>query len=195
MDKNENRAPLLLINSAPFTTEFVQGIQDFMQAQNQPCQLVPYHAIPENKEDYAGVIISASPRGDDIIAEQLPLYAWLKDNNKPVLGSCHGLQLMGVLWGAELKINNEAEEGRHTIFFKKDDALFKGLPTPYTVEQHHIKSIGLPAGFDLLASSEKCAVQVIKHKSKPLYGAQFHVENAPDLLLNFLNVVQNQLSI
>ena len=32
------------------------------------------------------------------------------------------------------------------------------------------------AGFILLADSQSCEVEAIKHNSKPLYGIQFHAE-------------------
>ena len=35
----------------------------------------------------------------------------------------------------------------------------------------------LPEEFDLLASNDACCVQAIKHKSRLLYGTQFHPEH------------------
>jgi len=39
--------------------------------------IVDYKDIPENKNNYRGIIISASPKGGDIIQEQLPFYQWI----------------------------------------------------------------------------------------------------------------------
>jgi len=150
--------PILIINSAPFTLEFVEPITDLFNKRKIPYNLVSFDEIPDKKEKYAGIIISASPRGNDIIDTQLPYYPWLLNYKKPVIGSCHGHQLIGVLHGSSLIINHEAEEGIHTIDFDTKNILFSELKSPLNVEQHHIKSISLPKQFDLLASSEKCKV-------------------------------------
>jgi GMP synthase (glutamine-hydrolysing) len=50
----------------------------------------------------------------------------------------------------------------------------------------------MPAGFDLLGSSELCRIQIFRHHDREIYGVQFHPElsgRKPDgkiLLINFL---------
>ena len=41
---------------------------------------------------------------------------------------------------------------------------------------HNDEVTKLPEDFEILASSENCKVQAMKHKSKPLFGLQFHPE-------------------
>lgn len=178
--------PILIINSAPFTGDFVNPIIDLYLENNIPFMAIDYTNIPESLDQYSGVIISASPRGDDIIDEQLPFYQWLKDYDNPVLGSCHGHQLMSILFGSQLIIGNESEEGMHAIEMKAYDELLIALPGKnWMVEQHHIKSTTLPNGFIQLASSDRCSNQIMKHNNKPMYGCQFHIESQPELLMNF----------
>lgn len=179
---------ILIINSAPFTNEFVQPIVELLNKNKVNYNLINYTEIPENTDLFTHVIISASPKGDDIINEQLPIYEWLKDFNKPVLGSCHGHQLMGVLFGSEIIFDEESEEGFHPITVLKDDGIFNNMPIAFEVEQHHVKSVTLPQNFKLLASSERCKNQIMKHKSRPFYGCQFHVESSLDLVMNFVNL-------
>lgn len=179
---------ILLINSAPFTKEFVQPIVNLFNKKKVDYKLINYTEIPETIGHFTHVIISASPKGDDIINEQLPLYKWLKDYNNPVLGSCHGHQLMGVLYGSEIIIGHESEEGFHSITIKKDDVIFQDLENTFEVEQHHVKSITVPVEFEVLASSERCKNQIMKHKIKPFYGCQFHVESRLDLVVNFIEL-------
>jgi len=45
-----------------------------------------------------------------------------------------------------------------------------------TVQSHNDEIIELPEGFEVLAHSEKCRYQVIRHRTRSLFGAQFHAE-------------------
>jgi len=59
----------------------------------------------------------------------------------------------------------------------KEDDLLKGIgPSFKTVQSHNDEILELPEGFEVLAHSEKCKYQVIRHMTKPLFGAQFHAE-------------------
>ena len=140
--------------------------------------IVDYKDIPENKNNYRGVIISASPKGDDITQEQLPFYQWIPEYSKPIIGSCHRNQLLGTLFGSRIIMGKEAEEGIFPVQVMKNDVIFEGLKTIFKVEQHHIKSITLPISFNLLASSGQCKNQIMKHNYKPIYGCQFHIEHS-----------------
>jgi GMP synthase (glutamine-hydrolysing) len=45
------------------------------------------------------------------------------------------------------------------------------------VEQRHFWELKTaPTGFARLAASDACAVQAIRHESRPLWGLQFHPE-------------------
>ena len=57
------------------------------------------------------------------------------------------------------------------------DPILEGLgPSPVFLEVHYCEVKELPAGFQLLASSRDCPIQVMKRLDKPVYGTQFHPE-------------------
>ena len=59
----------------------------------------------------------------------------------------------------------------------KDDPIFAGIECDPQIMALHFKELDrVPEGFELLASSEECTVQVIKQKDKPAYGFQLHPE-------------------
>lgn len=185
--------PILIINSAPFTQEFTNPIIEFFKSKNIAFKTVSYLNLPSKLDNYSGIIISASPKGDDIIDEQLPIFQWLKTHTKPVLGSCHGHQLMGMLFGSSLYEKPESEEGMCDIQFLQQDNLLNNLANPLLVEQHHIKSISMPKNFIHLAKSDNCRNQIMRHKTLPLYGCQFHIEHLDTLLLNFSLICKQSL--
>jgi len=59
----------------------------------------------------------------------------------------------------------------------KQDVLFEGVPEKSIVwESHNDEVTRLPSVFEILAESENCKIQAMKHRDKPFYGLQFHPE-------------------
>ncbi|HZD12442.1 MAG TPA: hypothetical protein VE177_02860, partial [Candidatus Binatus sp.] len=53
----------------------------------------------------------------------------------------------------------------------------------------------VPAGFDCLGESASSKVEIIAHKSRPIYGFQFHPERADDQHPDGRILLQNTLKI
>jgi GMP synthase (glutamine-hydrolysing) len=59
----------------------------------------------------------------------------------------------------------------------KEDEIFNGVPKKSVVWLSHNDEVTrIPEKFELLASSESCKIQAMRHKEKQLYGLQFHPE-------------------
>jgi GMP synthase (glutamine-hydrolysing) len=181
---------LLVINSAPYNEKFVAPIIRCLTSAGIESGLVAYENIPADLSSYGGVIISASPRGDDIVETHIPYYQWIRNFSKPILGICHGHQVIGVIHGADLIRDTQSENGLYLVNKEEDSPLFTGLDTNFKVEQHHKDSITLPDKFRLLASSKKCRVQAMVHQAKPIYTIQFHAEKKPKIILNFVSIAK-----
>ncbi len=126
---------------------------------------------------YDRIILSASPMGDDIVDDHLPFYNWVESYGKPIFGICAGHQIIGKLYGSELRRGTESEDGMCQVRIDDlTDPIFSGYRNEFFVIQHHNDSISLPEDFRKLAHSEKCEVQVMRHKSKPIVTVQFHAE-------------------
>jgi len=193
---------ILIVNNAePSNNDFVSPIENILHAPSVDILLeasvetetISYsNLVGQDLSPYSGVILSASPGGDDIVENHLRFYEWIKSYDKPILGICSGHQIIGRLYGSELIRETQQEIGDLEVYITKDDPIFDGLNKRFTVRQAHNDSITLPTDFALLASSDKCEVQVMKHKSKPIYTTQFHVEALnPEIILNYLDIVKN----
>jgi len=138
----------------------------------------PYIKPDEIKSDFSGVIVSASPRGDDIVEDRAKKLEWIKDSRgTPILGICAGHQIVGHLWGAELIKDDQSELGYTTVKVLKDDPLFEGYGREIQVYQGHNDSILMPDDFDLIATNDRCENQFMRSKSgPPIWTGQCHIE-------------------
>jgi GMP synthase (glutamine-hydrolysing) len=113
----------------------------------------------------------------------------------PVLGVCYGAQLTAKIFGGLVAKSNKREYGRASFSTTAADVLLENITTPSQVWMSHSDTIKeLPAGFELLGTTESIPVAAFKSSSAAthvIYGLQFHPEvyhstEGKQLLKNFL---------
>ena len=111
-----------------------------------------------------------------------PLRAFIAsdDTRVPILAVCGGHQLVAQAFGAAVRrMPGGAEEhGRYfDVRCERADPIFAGLrETPRFMEFHHDEVAEVHRDFVHLASTEACAVQALRHRTRTLYSTQFHPE-------------------
>jgi GMP synthase (glutamine-hydrolysing) len=156
-------------------------------------KIIP-NTTPVNEIDADALIMSGgAPR----IAWESPKLGncidYLNEFDGPILGICVGLQLMAIHCGGKAGPSKVPEFGLARIRVMDEDDLFKGLPKEFLVWESHNDEVKEAPGFAILAVSDNCGVQAVKHLNKPYYGVQFHpevnnTEHGEDILRNFVNV-------
>ncbi|MEM3031031.1 MAG: GMP synthase subunit A [Candidatus Micrarchaeia archaeon] len=115
---------------------------------------------------------------------------------QPVLGICQGHQLIAHYLGGKVGRGESAEYGIGRIAVDEPDLLFKGLPSSFNAWVSHFDEVKrLPPDFVSLAHSATCRIEAMKHKSRPLFGVQFHpevwhTEGGERILANFLSLAR-----
>lgn len=149
---------------------------------------------PEKITDCRGAIISGSPIliTQSNKEEELKPFLFIKDLDIPVLGICYGHQILGMLYGAEIFLGKEVRT-EIAIDIIKESPIFKGINSKkLIVSEDHTEGISLPENFILLAKSELYPNEAMQHKTKNMYGVQFHPETSSDLakltITNFLTL-------
>lgn len=110
----------------------------------------------------------------------------------PVLGICYGMQLACQLLGSNVDKAKEREYGHAKLEIRDRTDLFAGLPTSTSVWMSHGDQVlDLEDSFDTLATTPTCPFAAVRHKTRPIYGVQFHPEvthtpHGVDILRNFL---------
>lgn len=115
----------------------------------------------------------------------------------PVLGVCLGHQMLGVHFGATLEQLPEPLHGARAIIRRREESpLFSRLPGEFPAGLYHSWRLARsPWPDDLIVTAEdgRGTVQAIRHRSRPVYGIQFHPESilTPSgslMLRNFLTL-------
>ena len=157
-----------------------------------------------------GTDIQAIPRSKYRAVERMAL-----GTEVPLIGICGGHQLLGCIFGGDPYFNYPMRKLRrgepdiapyHYGMFKehgfyevrkvRDDPLFEGLASKFIVAQYHYCEVRrMPPDFVLLATNANCRVQAFRHRSRPIYGTQFHFERYNDdypdgrrIMANFLKI-------
>jgi GMP synthase (glutamine-hydrolysing) len=115
----------------------------------------------------------------------------------PIMGICVGLQLMAIHCGGKAGPSKVPEYGLAKIRVIEEDDLFKGLPKEFLVWESHNDEVKDAPDFTVLAVSENCSVQAVKHLKRPYYGVQFHpevnnTEHGEEIYRNFVSIVETR---
>jgi GMP synthase-like glutamine amidotransferase len=127
------------------------------------------------------VILSGSSLGplvenEDKFSQEM---YFIKNTTKPLIGICFGFELIVRAFGGQLKKLEKKDQGIKSINIL-DDSLYK-KSTIKVYENHEWTVDKLPDVLDVSAESS-AGPEIIKHKTLPIYGFQFHPENFVDEL-------------
>ncbi len=101
-------------------------------------------------------------------------------NDLAILGVCLGHQAMGQAFGGEVVSAREIMHGKVSDVTHRGGGLFRGLPSPFRATRYHslaVKRETFPAEFNIDAETADGEVMGMSHKSRPLFGVQFHPES------------------
>lgn len=97
----------------------------------------------------------------------------------PILGVCLGHQIIGSVFGAEVKKGARPMHGKVTEITTNRQGLFRDLPETYEVTRYHSLVVSrekLPDTLVVDAVSEDGVIMGMHHRDLPVYGVQFHPE-------------------
>jgi len=137
--------------------------------------VVPVSAIPDVGPSVHAVILTGTdvPVRDPLYAKEIEL---IRRCSVPLLGICGGHQVIGRAFGVDIE-RTAAVVGRSRVRLHADSPLNVGLPAEVELFQRHTYGLrGVPDDFVLTATSDMCAVEGIRHRTRELYGMQAHLE-------------------
>jgi len=140
-----------------------------------------------------GIIISPGPGKPEEAVLPLEIVRELS-HRIPILGVCLGHQVMAHAFGGTVQKGERPMHGKLSKVRHTGVRLFQNLPPLFSVTRYHslvVKGDTLGGAFTVDAYAEDGAVMGISHRTRPLYGIQFHpeavlTEHGHALLRNFL---------
>lgn len=140
---------------------------------------------------FEAVILSPGPCTPAEAGVCLPLLVALPPE-LPLLGVCLGHQAIAVAFGGDI-VRVEPVHGRASLVRHSGEGLFEGLPNPFRAARYHSLAVAdpLPEALRVDARTDDGVVMALSHRTRPIYGVQFHPESiltdgGHALLANFL---------
>jgi anthranilate synthase/aminodeoxychorismate synthase-like glutamine amidotransferase len=141
------------------------------------------------------LVISPGPGTPDRAGRILDLIRANQDI--PLLGVCLGHQAIGEAFGAKVSRGEEPVHGKVTPVRHHGERLFAGCPDPMQTARYHsliVERDTLSPDFTVDAETLDGVVMAISHRTRPIYGIQFHPESygthgGDRLIENFLGMV------
>jgi anthranilate synthase component 2 len=141
------------------------------------------------------VLLSPGPCTPNEAGVCLDLLAKAPDD-LPILGVCLGHQAIAQAFGGEVTRAKSLMHGKTSPVRHNGESLFEGLPDPMIAARYHSLATphqALPDVLQVTAWSEDGEVMGLRHRTRPIFGVQFHpesiaTEGGHKLLDNFLSI-------
>ena len=154
--------------------EFVKPIEDILKKEKIGFFTKNYRELVQKDLDKADkIIICGTSLRDNEFMENLDRFKWIKSFNKPLLGICGGMQVIGKLFGGIVR--KEPEIGFFHEKFHKEFLGLSGSKEVYHLHNYYI-DFGEFGDFTAYSVSDKEIVQAAKHNTKEIYCVLFHPE-------------------
>ena len=131
--------------------------------------------------EFDNIVISPGPGRPDQLDDFGICAEILARVDVPILGVCLGHQGIASVFGGEVIHAPYPVHGQPHNIRHNNDILFKDIPPEFEVIRYHslvINQDTLPHCLEVTATADNL-IMGLKHKSKPIWGVQFH----PELLI------------
>lgn len=153
--------------------EFEDPIADALKGAGFSYRVLHFTKVKGNElEKYDRIILCGTALKDNAYAGHLDSFAWIKSWERPLLGICAGMQVIGAVFGGG--IVSQPAIGLMKMELARESPL---LGEPREIEGYHLHNFGvsLPEDFQILAGTPE-QVDAFRHSARPIYGIIFHPE-------------------
>ncbi len=175
MTPDPDRERVLILD---FGSQYGQLIARRVREQNVFCQIVRHDLSAQRIAELRprGIILSGGPAS--VYAKGAPRCdPAIFHLDVPVLGICYGMHLACQELGGEVKPGASREFGRAVCRIRETNGLFAGVPAETVVWMSHGDQVQSANGeLVSLAATDTCPLAAMRHRTRPVYGLQFHPE-------------------
>lgn len=176
-----------------FGSQYSQLIARRVRENHVYSELLPPRTSPARLRELGvrGIILSGGPAS--VYAEGAPRCdPGIFDLGVPVLGICYGMQIACQLLGGAVTPSAAREYGRVRMRVGRPEGVLAHMPPETSVWMSHGDVVRtVPECFEPLAETDNCPVAAVRHRTRPVWGVQFHPEvthtpNGDQMIRNFV---------
>ncbi|MCW4016925.1 MAG: glutamine-hydrolyzing GMP synthase [Candidatus Bathyarchaeota archaeon] len=157
-----------------------------------PCDITPQEINELNKTmNVKGLVLSGGPWS--VYEKDAPKFdSQILEMGIPILGLCYGHQMIAYFSNGKVKPGKTKEYGIAFVNIAKSVGILKELDPKEKVWMSHGDTVyELPPNYEMLAYTESCPIAAFRHKTRQIYGLQWHpevvhTENGMKMLHNFI---------
>jgi GMP synthase (glutamine-hydrolysing) len=157
-----------------------------------PCNINPEEIKEMNNiMNVKGLILSGGPWS--VYEKDAPKFDLrILELGIPVMGLCYGHQLIAYFSDGKVEPGTKKEYGIAHVTVDKPVGVLKGLSRKEKVWMSHGDTVyELPEDYETLAFTESCPIAAYRHKTRQIYGLQWHpevvhTEKGMKMLQNFI---------
>ncbi|MEY3561095.1 MAG: hypothetical protein RL068_247 [Actinomycetota bacterium] len=164
---------------------FVYTLNGYLQQLGAETEVIRNDAITEEElpallAKFDAVLISPGPGTPADAGLSIPTVKLALENNYPVFGVCLGHQAIAEAMGATVKSAPELMHGKISKINHAGSTIFQGLPQGFNATRYHSLAVvddTVPSELEVTGKTESGVIMSLQHKTKPIYGVQFHPES------------------
>ena len=169
---------VLIDNYDSFTFNLYQYLGEFAEVKVIRNDEITIEELKKLKP--SGIVISPGPGRPEDAGISIAVAKHFGDDI-PVLGICLGHQSIAVAYGGKVIRANEIYHGKSSQVIVKGNDIFEGVARKIDVMRYHslvVDRSTLPKELEIIAETvNDHVIMAIKHKTKKIYGIQFHPES------------------
>jgi para-aminobenzoate synthetase component 2 len=136
--------------------------------------------LPEMLAKFDAVLISPGPGTPASAGLSIPTVRFALETDYPVFGVCLGHQAIAEAMGAVVQSAPELMHGKVSTVNHEGSLIFEGLPQGFSATRYHSLAVvpeSVPEDLLVTGQTESGVIMSLQHKTKPIYGVQFHPES------------------
>ncbi len=165
---------LLVDNGSVFTKDIANTLSNSgIKFDQKPSDQINLDDI----SDYDSFILSGRRNNDSQMnAKNSKIILHAVNEKKKLLGICYGAEILALALGGTIR-KSSVIRGEQEIISNKN-LLCDGKKIVFESHSYEISKLG--SSLDVIAESENCKNEIVKHKELLIYGTQFHPEMTKD---------------
>jgi para-aminobenzoate synthetase component 2 len=164
---------------------FVYTLNGYLQQLGAQTEVIRNDSVSEEElpallANYDAVLISPGPGNPASAGLSIPTVKYALKTDYPVFGVCLGHQAIAEAMGATVTSAPELMHGKTSKINHQNSTILDGIHQGFTATRYHSLAVvkeTVPEDLEITGQTESGVIMSLQHKSKPIYGVQFHPES------------------